>query len=121
MCRKHGVSGATFYEGKAKYDGLDLSDARPLKALEDENAKQKKLSAEELLDNAMLQDVARKKTVTPAAIREAASHVRQVCEVSQRRACQVIGTDRSSIRYREDLVNAINPPCGPPRLLRGIA
>jgi len=61
VCRKHGVSGATFYEGKAKYGGLDVSDARPLKALEDENAKQKKLSAEELLDNAMLQDVARKK------------------------------------------------------------
>ena len=61
MCRKHGVSGATFYEGKAKYDGLDLSDARPLKALEDENAKLKKLLAEAMLDNPMLRDVAARK------------------------------------------------------------
>jgi putative transposase len=58
VCRKHGVSGATFYTWKAKYGGLDVSDARRLKALEDENAKLKKLLAEAMLDNAMLRDVA---------------------------------------------------------------
>jgi putative transposase len=57
VCRKHGVSSATFYKWKAKFGGLDVSDARPLKALEDENAKLKKLLAETVLDNAILKDI----------------------------------------------------------------
>ena len=61
VCRKHGISGATFYKWKAKYGGLDVSDARRLKALEDENARLKKLLAEAMLDNAMLKDIAAKK------------------------------------------------------------
>ena len=60
-CRKHGISGATFYKWKAKYGGLEVSDAKRLKALEDENAKLKKLLAEAMLDNAMLKDIAAKK------------------------------------------------------------
>ncbi len=54
ICRKYGVSSATFYKWKAKYGGLEVSDARRLKALEDENAKLKKLLAEQMLDNAMV-------------------------------------------------------------------
>jgi putative transposase len=61
ICRKHGVSSATFYKWKAKYGGLEVSDARRLKALEDKNAKLKKLLAEQMLDNAMLRDVTAKK------------------------------------------------------------
>jgi putative transposase len=61
VCRKHGISDATFYKWKAKYGGLEVSDARRLKALEDENAKLKKLLAESMLDNAMLKDIASKK------------------------------------------------------------
>lgn len=61
VCRRHGVSGATFYKWKAKYGGMDVSDARRLRALEDENARLKKLLAEAMLDNAMLKDVAAKK------------------------------------------------------------
>ena len=61
LCRKHGVSSATFYKWKARYGGLDVSDARRLKALEDENAKLKKLLAEAMLDNAMLKDINSKK------------------------------------------------------------
>ena len=57
VCRKHGVSSATFYKWKAKFGGLDVSDARRLKALEDENAKLKKLLAETMLDNAILKDI----------------------------------------------------------------
>ena len=57
MCRKHGVSSATFYKWKAKFGGLDVSDARRLKALEDENAKLKKLLAETMLDIAILKDI----------------------------------------------------------------
>ena len=60
-CRKHGISGATFYKWKAKYGGLEVSDARRLKALEEENGKLKKLLAEAMLDNAMLKDIASKK------------------------------------------------------------
>lgn len=61
LCRKHGISSATFYKWKAKYGGLDVSDARRLKALEEENARLKKLLAEAMLDNAILKDVAAKK------------------------------------------------------------
>ena len=61
VCRKHGISSATFYKFKAKYGGLDVSDAKRLRALEDENAKLKKLLAETMLDNAMLKDIASKK------------------------------------------------------------
>jgi len=61
VCRKHGISSATFYKWKAKYGGLDVSDARRLKALEDENAKLKRLLAEAMLDNAMLKDIVAKK------------------------------------------------------------
>ena len=61
MCRKHGISSATFYKWKAKYGGLDVSEARRLKVLTDENARLKKLLAEAMLDNAMLKDIASKK------------------------------------------------------------
>ena len=61
VCREHGISSAAFYKWKAKFGGMDVSDARKLKALEDENAKLKKLLAEQMLDNAMLKDVASRK------------------------------------------------------------
>jgi len=61
VCRKHGISTATFYKFKAKYGGMEVSDARRLKALEDENNRLKKLLAEQMLDNAILKDVAAKK------------------------------------------------------------
>jgi putative transposase len=61
VCRKHGVGSATFYKWKAKYGGLEVSDARRLKALDEENRRLKKLLAEAMLDNAMLKDIAAKK------------------------------------------------------------
>ena len=57
MCRRHGISEATFYAWKAKFGGLDVSEARRLKALEDENTKLKKLLAEARLDNVALKDL----------------------------------------------------------------
>lgn len=57
LCRKHGVSPATFYKLKAKYGGMDLSDAKRLKQLEDENAKLKRLVADVMLDNVVLKDL----------------------------------------------------------------
>lgn len=57
LCRKHGISSPTFYKWKAKYGGLDVSEARRLKALEDENAKLKRLLADTMLDNVALKDL----------------------------------------------------------------
>jgi putative transposase len=61
VCRRHGISDASFYKWKAKYGGLEVSEAKRLKVLEDENAKLKKLLAEAMPGNAMLKDIASKK------------------------------------------------------------
>lgn len=57
VCRRHGVSTATFYKWKAKFGGMDVSDARKLKTLEAENARLKKLLADSMLDVSILQDL----------------------------------------------------------------
>jgi putative transposase len=61
LARKYGVSTATLYNWKAKYGGLDVSEARRLKALEEENRKLKKLLAESMLDTAALKELLTKK------------------------------------------------------------
>ena len=61
VCRKHGISTATFYGWKAKFGGLEVSEAKRLKQLEDENAKLKRLLADAMLDNAALKDLMTKK------------------------------------------------------------
>ena len=61
VCRRHGISSATFFKWKSRFGGMEVGDARKLKALEDENAKLKKLLAEAMLDNAMLKDLNSKK------------------------------------------------------------
>jgi putative transposase len=57
VCRKHGISPATFYKWKSKFGGMDVSEARKLKTLETENARLKKLLADAMLDNAVLKDL----------------------------------------------------------------
>jgi putative transposase len=94
VCRKHGISDATFYKWKATLGGPEVSEARRLRALEDENRRLKTM-----LDNAMLKDIAAKKMVTPAVSREAVAHLHDTYEVSQRRACRAIGAERSAVRY----------------------
>lgn len=61
VCRKHGISSATFYVWKAKFSSMDVSEAKRLKALEDENAKLKRLLADAMLDNVALKDLLTKK------------------------------------------------------------
>jgi putative transposase len=61
LCRKHGLSSPTFYKWKAKYGGMDVSEARRLKVLEDENAKLKRMLADSMLDNVALKDLLGKK------------------------------------------------------------
>ena len=57
VCRRHGLSPATFYKLKAKYGGMDVSGAQRLRALEDENSKLKRLLADAMLDNIVLKDL----------------------------------------------------------------
>jgi len=57
VCRKHGISDATFYKWRGKFGGMEVSDARKLKALEDENRKLKKLLAESMLDVSTLREM----------------------------------------------------------------
>lgn len=61
VCRRQGVSSATFYKWKAKYGGLEVSDARRLRQLEEENTRLKRLLADAMLDNAMLKEISAKK------------------------------------------------------------
>ena len=61
LARKHGISEATLYNWKAKFGGMDVSDARRLKALEEENSKLKKLLADTMLDNTALKELLAKK------------------------------------------------------------
>jgi len=61
LCRRHGISSATFYAWKAKFGGMDVSDAKRLEALEEENGRLKRLLAESLLDQAALKDLLSRK------------------------------------------------------------
>ncbi|MEI6801206.1 MAG: IS3 family transposase [Pseudomonadota bacterium] len=98
LCRKHGLSPATFYKLKAKYGGMDLSDAKRLKQLEDENAKLKRLVADVMLDNVVLKDLPGKALTTPAERRDAVLRAMKGHPISQRRACVLIGVDPKTVR-----------------------
>ncbi|ATQ55544.1 IS3 family transposase [Paracoccus yeei] len=100
LCRKHGMSEGTFYAWKAKYSGMTVSEAKRLKALEDENAKLKRLLAEQMLDMAAMKELLSKKLVTPAVKREAVAHLKAHLGLSERRACQIAGADRKMVRYQ---------------------
>ncbi|MCD0421842.1 IS3 family transposase [Rubrivivax sp. JA1024] len=100
LARKHGISEATLYNWKAKFGGMDASEAKRLRQLKDENAKLKKLLAEQMLDAAALRELLFKKMVGPAAKREAVAHLQTVMDLSERRACQIVGADRKMVRYR---------------------
>jgi len=79
---------------------MDVSEAKRLKQLEDENAKLKKLLAEAMLDASALRELLSKKMVGPAAQREGVAHLRAVMGLSERRASAIVGADRTMIRYR---------------------
>ncbi len=97
--RKHGVSEATLYNWKAKFGGMEVSEAKRLKALEDENAKLKKLLAEQMLDAAAMRELL-SKNGRAAVQRDAVAHLRAVMGLSERRACSIVGADRKMVRYR---------------------
>jgi transposase-like protein len=87
LARKHGISETTLYNWKAKFGGMDVSEAKRLKQLEDENAKLKKLLAEQMLDAAALWELLSKKMVGPAVQRDAVAHLRAIKEPANVAAC----------------------------------
>lgn len=62
LCRRHGISQATYYKGKQKFGGLEIRDAQRLRLLEEENRKLKKLVADQALDNMVLKELLGKKS-----------------------------------------------------------
>ncbi|WP_424228284.1 IS3 family transposase [Azovibrio sp.] len=99
LCRKGGFSDATFYKWRAKYGGMDVPDARRLRELEAENNKLKKLLAEAHLDIHALNTGVRGKALAPQAKRAAVSAMVQQCDLSERRACRLVGLSRDSYRH----------------------
>ncbi|MFD1752393.1 IS3 family transposase [Salipiger marinus] len=100
ICRKAGISQATYFNWKKKYAGLLPTEMKRLKQLEDENSRLKKIVADLTLDREMLQDVIRRKNLKPGRMREL---VRGMCSdwaVSIRTACGAIGFDRSTFHYK---------------------
>ena len=77
LCRKHGISDATFYKWRAKYGGMDVSDAMRLRRLEEENARLRKMVAEQALDISILKDVLSKNFRSPR-------HAGKPCAMSRR-------------------------------------
>ena len=118
VCRKHGISDATFYKWKARYGGLEVSEARRLKALEDENGRLKRLLAEAIDGQQAINPISNgdggrsrrrarqrraqgspaKKMTSPAARREAAIRLIAACGFSQRRACGLVMIDPKTVR-----------------------
>jgi transposase InsO family protein len=100
LARKHGVSEATLYNWKAKYGGMDVSDAKRLRALEDENAKLKEAARRPDAGSGGAEGASFKKMVGPAAKRDAVAYLQAVMGLSERRACSFVGADRKMVRYR---------------------
>ncbi len=99
LCRKYGMSDATYYNWKAKYAGLTVSELKRLKALEEENRRLKQIVAEQALDNRALKELLSNKLLKPEAKRLAVSHVRDSLGLSERRACELAGISVSVYRY----------------------
>ncbi|HEY1017300.1 MAG TPA: IS3 family transposase [Herpetosiphonaceae bacterium] len=100
ICREVGISDTTFARWRAKYGGMEVSDAQRLRTLEAENRRLKQLLAETMLDNAALKDVLGKKLVKPADRRQVVAYLVTHHRFSERRACQLVQLARGTMRYR---------------------
>nr|WP_156422062.1 IS3 family transposase [Paucibacter sp. KCTC 42545] len=98
LCRQGGFSDATFYKWRAKYGGMQATDAKRLRELEGENAKLKRLLAEALLDIHALKDVFGGKALAPQVRRDVATQMISQHHLSERRACRLVGLSRDSYR-----------------------
>ncbi|WP_411908895.1 IS3 family transposase [Mesorhizobium sp. ESP-6-2] len=100
VCRKAGISDATFYHWKKRYGGLMPSEVKRMRQLEDENNRLKKIVADLTLDKAMLQDVLSKQPLKPVRRRRLVDEVRADWKVSIRRACATFLIDTSLYHYK---------------------
>ncbi|WP_085942648.1 IS3 family transposase [Acidovorax sp. NO-1] len=99
LCRNGGFSDATFYKWRAKFGGMQVSEAQRLRELESENAKLKRLLAEAHLDMHALKSVLGGKALAPQARREAIRTMVSEHHLSERRACRLVGLSRDSYRH----------------------
>jgi putative transposase len=100
LCRQHEISEQTYYRRKAKYGGMDSSEAKGLKQLEDANRKLKNVLADLTPGNRPLKDVLSKTLVAPAGLRAAVSFVEMEYEMSEGHACRVVGLIEKWIKTR---------------------
>ncbi|MGQ0543260.1 MAG: IS3 family transposase [Blastocatellia bacterium] len=100
-CRKMGISEATFYNWKKKYDGLGAAELRRLRQLEEENLRLKQIVADLTLDKQMLQDVFKKKALRAGQKRQLVNGLLDGYRVSERRACSVVMVSRTVFHYVE--------------------
>ncbi|WP_369600744.1 IS3 family transposase [Hahella sp. SMD15-11] len=100
LCREHGMSSATFYKWRSKYGGMDASMMKRLKELEAENARLKKMYAEERLKAELRKDALEGKVVRPSHRKEMARRVVRERGISIRLACEVFGISETCYRYK---------------------
>ncbi|MEL7563266.1 IS3 family transposase [Dehalogenimonas sp. 4OHTPN] len=98
LCRKYGVSEATYYNWKTKYAGLTVGELKRLKTLEEENRRLKQIVADQALDIRAL--TALKKLLKPKVKCLAVSHIRESLGLSERRACMLVDISSSVYRYQ---------------------
>ncbi|WP_330178466.1 IS3 family transposase [Candidatus Vondammii sp. HM_W22] len=99
ICRQFGISTGCFYNWRSKHAGMDVSEAKRLKELESENNKLKKLLAEKMLEAEAMKDVLFKKVVKPADRKQIVIYLKSRFKLSERRACQLVGLNRTAFRY----------------------
>ena len=101
LYRRHGMSSATYYAWQAKFGGLEVSDAKQLRALEEENAWLKRLLSYTMLEQRRSErPVAKNKAMTPAVKQQAVAHLRTALGMRERRAYAIVEADRTSMRHR---------------------
>ncbi len=94
VCRRYGISDATFYKYKAKFGGINVSDAKESRALEDENKKLKRMLADAMLDNAALKDLAKKTTDARCEVASRAPWM-ELHGLSESQVCELADLHRS--------------------------
>jgi putative transposase len=99
LCRRHGISPATFYAWKAKFGGMEISDVAKMRALEDENRRLKRIVADQALHIDTLKIATSGKLLTPVQKRRVVQAPQEQLDISERQACRYIRANRRMIRY----------------------
>ncbi|MCS5825006.1 IS3 family transposase [Klebsiella pneumoniae subsp. pneumoniae] len=102
VCREAGISEASYYNWKAKFGGMEASDIKKMKDLEDENRRLKQMFADLSLECRALKDVIEKKPLKPAIKRELVSYLTAQFAMSLRQACRILSLSRTVFRYQPD-------------------